>query len=314
MRVARAARFSWKFGYPLSADDPTNVACVQAFSRIRKETDGEMAITSYPNSALGGTVAMIGQLRLGALECSATSNPSIDTLLPAMSTESLAFAFRDNASALRALDGDLGNYLRSQTPSIGIVMMPKTFDFGFRQFTNSTRPIRTLGDLDGLKIRAASGRLFSDFFRSLGIQAATLDTNELYSALRTHVVDGQETPLGLIESQRLYDVQRFCSLTRHMWTGQSFMINRAKWESLPAEYQEIVARNVNQSALSQRRIHAVIERSLIDKLPRQGMAINQTDPESFKARLAATGYYARWRKEFGETAWQALEKYAGPLG
>ena len=310
---ARAAQFSWKFGVDTPVDHPINTRAVEAFARIRKESGGQLDITSYPNSTLGSDPNMLLQLRQGALEMLAYAGGILDTVVPVSSIENVAFAFPTREKALAAMDADLGALVRKAIIDKGIMVFEKLYENGYREFTTSPHPIRNAADLQGLKLRVSPGKLRVDSFRSMGAAVTPIPPNELYTALQTHLVDGQETGILLIEAQRFYEVQRYCSLSNHMWSGYWNLLNLDKWNSLPPKLQEILRRNMNLSALKERRDTELLTGATIDKLRRQGMAINKVDVESFKAKLSAAGYYPRWKKEFGDDAWAALEKYAGKL-
>ncbi len=312
-RPARAAQFTWKFGIDTPVDHPINVRAVEAFARIRKETGGQVEITSYPNSALGSDPNMLAQLRGGALEMLAYAGGILDTTVSLSSIENVAFAFPTREKALAAMDGELGALVRKAIVDKGIMVIDKIYENGYREFTTYPHPIRSAADLQGLKLRVSPGKLRVDSFRSMGAAVTPIPPNELYTALQTHLVDGQETGILLIATQRLQEVQRYCSLSNHMWSGYWNLVNMDKWNSLGAKFQEIVRRNMNVAALKERRDIDLQTGAMIDKLKRQGMKFNAVDVASFKAKLNAAGYYPRWKKEFGDEAWAALEKYAGKL-
>jgi TRAP-type transport system periplasmic protein len=310
----RAARFSWKYGSANAADHPANVAIVEALAKIREETRGELDIKPFLNSSLGSDSALVSQLRIGALETLIEGAGPFDTIVGIASIEEVAFAFSDYRTPLAAMDGDLGKMIRDALPAAGFIALERVFDNGFRYFTSSVKPIRKAEDLEGLKLRVSPGKLFYDTFHSLGVSSVSLGLNEIYLALQTHLVDAQETPLITIENQRFYEVQRYCSLSRHIWSCYFFLINRDKWQSLPSAYQDILRKHINAAALTQRRATAVSEAAIRDKLQRQGLIFNPIDRASFKSKLVASGYYGRWREAYGPGAWALLEKYAGPLG
>jgi TRAP-type C4-dicarboxylate transport system substrate-binding protein len=138
-------------------------------------------------------------------------------------------------------------------------------------------------------------------------------TPEVYVALQTHIVNGQESPLVTLQSQRWFEVQKYASLTHHMWNGYWILINSDMWKALPPSYRDSLRKHMNAAALLQRRDVDILTRSIQDKLQRQGLVFNKCDSNSIKATLTANGYYKRWQSEFGATAWSALEKYAGKL-
>ncbi|MBV8425036.1 MAG: TRAP transporter substrate-binding protein [Candidatus Eremiobacteraeota bacterium] len=310
----RAAEFTWKCGNDLTADHPISVRAVEAFGKIRRDTGGAVDIRLFPTSVLGSDPQMLTQLRSGALEMLQYAGGILDTVVPLASIENVAFAYPSRDAAFAAMDGNLGTLVRRAINDKGIAVLEKVWENGWREFTTSNRPIRTVDDMAGLKIRVSPGKLRVDTFHTLGVQVTPIPPNEVYTALQTHIVDGQETALLFIETARYYEVQKYCSLTNHMWSGYWTLFNMDKWNSLSAAQRAIVAKHVNAAALLQRRDSEILNRSVQEKLTRQGLTINKTDPASFKAKLIAGGYYARWKAEYGDAAWSALEQYTGKLG
>jgi tripartite ATP-independent transporter DctP family solute receptor len=312
-RPAQAAQFDWKFGIDTPIEHPINTRAIEAFNRIRAETNGQLNVTSYPSSTLGSDPNMLTQLRSGALEMLGYAGGILDTVVPLSSIENVAFAFPTRESALAAMDGDLGAVVRKAIVDKGIMVLDSIFENGYREFTTSPHPIRNAADLQGMKLRVSPGKLRVDSFRSMGASVTPIPPNELYTALQTHIVDGQETGILLIETQRYYEVQRYCSLSNHMWSGYWNLVNMDKWNALPPKFQESLHRNLNQAAIKERHDIQILTGATIDKMKRQGMTFNTVDVASFKAKLNAADYYPRWKKEFGDAAWAALEKYAGKL-
>ena len=128
------------------------------------------------------------------------------------------------------------------------------------------------------------------------------------------MVDGQENPLAVIETAKLYEVQTYCSLTNHMWDGFWFLANTTNWNQLPKDIQAIVTRNINAAALLERADVAELGKSLEAQLASKGMKINTVDPAPFRDKLKAAGFYDEWKKKFGDTAWTTLEGAVGSLG
>jgi TRAP-type C4-dicarboxylate transport system substrate-binding protein len=168
-------------------------------------------------------------------------------------------------------------------------------------------------DLAGYRMRIPAGRMFEDLFRTLGAAPVVVNIRELYAALKEGRVDGQENPLAIIEVNRLYEVSRYVSLTGHMWSGFNLIGNRAFWERLPEDVQEIVNRSVARHAARQRAYTEKFNRGLEAKLAAErGMVFNRADTAGFRKALA-TDFYARWRREFGNAAWSLLEASVGKL-
>ena len=305
--------FVYKFGIDLPDTHPTSTWMTKAAARIMAETDGQLEIQVFPNSQLGSTTDMLSQVRSGALEFHGQSGPGLSLLVPATGLNSMGFAFRSENEVWPAMDGELGAYIRGQIAKSSLVVFDAMWGHGFRHMTTSAGPIRSPADLRGLKVRVPAGLIFVSLFKALGASSATINFNELYTSLQTKVVDGQENPLALLLSGKLYEVQKYASLTGHMWAGYWFLANRRSWEALPTDVRDVVTRAVNDAAKGQRAELMQQESAYQTELTAKGMAINNVDTAPFRETLSKAGYYKEWRSRFGEEAWTLLEKYAGQL-
>ena len=312
-RGARAAEFTYKFANNLAEGHPLNVRGREAAERIAKGTEGRVAINIFPNSQLGSDTDMLSQIRSGGIEFFTLSGLILSTLVPAASINGIGFAFKDYDSVWPTMDGKLGAYVRSEIAKRGLMAMDRMWDNGFRQTTTSTKPIVTPADFKGLKMRVPVSPLWTSMFTALGASPASINFNEVYSALQTKVVDGQENPLAVIEVGKLYEVQSYCSLTNHMWDGFWFLANRRAFERLSKPDQEVVAHAFNESALDERTDVAKLNAGLQSKLSAGGLKFNTVDAALFRNQLSAAGFYKDWRAKYGEDAWGLLEGAVGSL-
>jgi TRAP-type transport system periplasmic protein len=310
---AMAAEFSFKYGNQVPINHPVTMGFQQAADRIKAETGGRVEINMFPNNALGGDTDMLSQLRSGALEFFTISPLVLSSLVNVAAINGLGFAFKDSDTAWSAMDGDLGELVRREIRQRGLTPMDKIWDSGYRQITSSTKPINSAADLSGFKIRVPISPLWTSMFKAFGAAPTGINFSEVYSALQTRIVDGQETPLVSIDAAKLYEVQKFCSVTNHMWDGYWCLANTRAFERMPKDLQEIVARNINRAALDQRRENLRLNQSLQADLEKKGLAFNKPDAASFRAALTKGGFYAEWREKFGPEAWKLLEKYSGEL-
>jgi TRAP-type transport system periplasmic protein len=314
IRYAKAAEFTYKYANNLPASHPMNLRATQAAERIKTQTNGRLEIQIFPNNQLGGDTDMLAQVRAGALELFMNSGINVlSTLIPSASVYGLGFIFPDYDAVWKAMDGELGAYVGSQISKAGLVPMEKMWDNGFRNVTTSTKPVVTPDDLKNLKIRVPVGPLWTSMFKAFGSSPTSINFNEIYSALQTKVVDAQETPLALIYTANLFEVQKYCSLTNHMWDGYFCVANRRAWEALPADFREIVAKNLNQAALEERDDLAKLNVSLQTQLAQKGLQFNQPNTALFREALREAGFYKEWREKYGEELWSLLEKSVGKL-
>ena len=311
---ANAAEFSYKYGSSAPMDHPAMAHTKIATDRIKQETNGRMEITMYPNSQLGGDTAMIPQTISGAIQM---YNLPIDLLAPrnpVCGITGVGFAFPSYNEVWAAMDGDLGKMLRGVVEEMGLFCIDKTWDHGYRQITTRNKPITSPDDLHGFKIRLPVAPFLVSLFKHLGASPTTLNFNEVYSALQTGIVDGQENPLVLIDTAKLYEVQKYCSLTNHVWSGFHTAFNVAAWKKLPPDIQEIVHRIFTEEALAERKDFVTMTESEQQNLTSKGLTFNKPETKPFRVALAEAGFYADIRKTSGEQGWALLEKYAGHLG
>src|SRR6478672_8095618 len=297
LRYAKAAEFSFKLGTNVPESHPLNVYARKAAEEITQQTDGKFELKIFANNQLGGDSDMFSQLRSGAIECFTLSGVNVlSTLIPSAAIWGVGFAWKDYPTLWNALDGKLGAHLRSQIEKSGLLALDKIWDNGFRQVTTSVRPIVTPADFQGLKMRVPVSALWTSLFKSLGASPTGINFAEVYSALQTKVVDAQENPPAIISAAKLYEVQKFCSLTNHMWDGWWFLANRRTWERLPRDIQEVVSKNVNAAAVAEREAVAQQNTSLIGELKAKGLTFNDVDLAPFREVLKKSGYYSDWKK------------------
>jgi TRAP-type C4-dicarboxylate transport system substrate-binding protein len=191
--------------------------------------------------------------------------------------------------------------------------MDKAFDHGFREITMKSKPINGPDDLKGVKIRLPVAPLFISLFQHLGASPTPINFGEVYSALQTGLVDGQENPLILIDTAKLYEVQKYCSMTNHIWVGLHISFNPAAWKRLPPDLQELAYKRFSEAALAERADWQVMDKTEIDKMTKAGLVFNTPDIKPFQETLRKSGFYPDVKKQMGDQAWGLLEKYVGPL-
>ncbi len=308
---ARAAQFDYKYGGNLPANHPLTVRIAEAARRIADATNGQVKIGIFPNSQLGSDTDMLGQLRNGALEFLTLSGLILSTYVPTASISGVGFVFHDNAQVWAAMDGALGAFIRDEIAAKGIVPFDRPFDSGFREVTTSTKPIASPGDLQGVKLRVPVSPILTSMFQALGGSPVPINFAEVYSALQTHLVDGQENPLAIISSAKLYEVQKYCSMTNHMWDGFWFLANRRAFAALPQEAQAIVRREMDRSAMEQRGDVEKLNAEVRSQLAGNGLAFNDVDQGPFREQLKRAGYYDQWKAKFGSKGWSVLASATG---
>ena len=313
-RPAHAAEFRWKWATNQPLQHPSNVRGQEAIDRIKEESKGRLEITLFPNNQLGGDTDMLSQLRAGAIHIFLLSGLIAATVVPAASANGVGFAFKDYDAVWAAMDGDFGAYIRQKMEQeAGLHAFPKIWDNGFRQVTSSRGPIRTPDDMRGFKIRVPVMPIATSLFESLGAAPTGINVKEAYSAMQTKLVDGQENPLSIIENWKFYEVQKYCSMTNHMWDGFWALANGKAYQRLPPDLQEILTRNVTISGDAQRADLRKLNEGLQGDIEKQGMVFNAPDLAVFREKLRAAGFYKKWQESFGPELWALLEHTTGKL-
>ncbi len=314
-RSSQAARFTLKLSSELVDTHPGITRCREAAAAILKETNGEVDIRIFPNSQLGGGQDSLHQIQTGAVDLYPAAAAGLSAVVPVVSISSLGFAFKDYDQVWSAIDGSLGAYLRGEIAKTGTIMaLDKMWDNGFRQITNSARPITKPDDLNGMKLRVPLAPLYVSTFKALGASPTGLSVTELYTALQSKLVDGQENPLAVIDLYKYYEVQKYCSVTNHIWDGWWLIANQSSWKRIPEKSRAIATQHLEQAALAMRKDVAELNKGAADRLTAHGMTINTvSEIGPFRQKLTNAGFYTEWQKTYGEAAWSALEKAVGPL-
>ena len=310
---AQTAPITLKWANNIPVTHPSNVRIREAVEAIRKDTNGKVDIQVFPNNQLGGDTDMLSQVRSGAIDIFPLSGLILQTLVPVAGINGLAFAFKDYQTVWAAMDGDLGAYVRAAIGKVNLHVFDRCLDNGYRNITSSTRPINTAADLKGFKIRVPVSPLWTSMFKALDASPASINFSEVYSALQTKVVEGQENPLAVIDLAKLYEVQKYCSMTGHMWDGQWVLANGKRWAALAPDIQAVITKHVTAAVMAQRDDIRRLNNGLEAQLKAKGLTFNYPENKSFRDALSKAGFYKEWRGKFGDEAMGQLEKYSGRL-
>jgi len=310
---AFGAPITLRFGNELPVGSLLNVVLTQTSKKIADETNGEVQLQIFPAAQLGGGPELLSQLRSGALDFYSPSGAVLSTMMPVAAINNIGFVFSDMKRFWAAMDGELGELVRTTFEKSPLYLFEKPWDCGFRQITTSTKPVTQASDLVGLKLRVPPSPLYTSMFSALGAAPTPIPFAEAYTALQTKIVDGTELPLTTFYYAKLYEVQKYISLSRHMWDGWWSLSNRKMWEGLPQDVRAVIAKHLDQSALDHRADIARVEASLVKELSAKGMQIIDIDQKPFRAKLQAAGFYKEWKGRFAPELWQTLEKYTGAI-
>src|SRR6195952_3599383 len=288
-RAMAAADFEFKLGVNTPDTHPLTLRLIEAATAIGAQSSGRLNVTVFSNSQLGGDPEMLSQVRAGGIELLAAPSLTLSTLVPLSGLPSIGFAFPSYDQVWAAMDGGVGELVRDAITKAGVIPMTKVWDNGFRQITSSSRVLGTVDDLKGFKIRVPVTALLTSLFSGLGALPSSISYSDLYSALQTHIVEGQENPLAQVSTGKLYEVQKHCALSNHCWSGYWIIANRRALNNLPAELQQIVSANFDAAAVNERTDLLERDRPLQAELTAKGMAFNKLDPLPFRAALVKSG-------------------------
>jgi len=311
---ADAAEFELKYATGQDPTHPVNLRAKEALDRIREATSGRVNIKLFPANQLGSDTDLLAQVRNGSVEFFNLSSLILATFVPVSGITSVGFAFKNYDDVWKAMDGELGAYIRAEIAKTPIFTASKIWDNGFRHITSSGREIKSAADLKGFKMRVPPAPPLTSLFQALEAAPSPINFNEVYTALQTKVVEGQENPLAIIATARLYEVQKSCSMTGHVWDGYWVLGNKRAFQKLPADVQQVITREIDKSATDQRADVAKLSGSLTADLKAKGINFLTVPQEDFRKKLASTSFYSEWKSKYGAEAWTLLEKVSGKLG
>ena len=314
-RVCAAAPVEMRQFHNQTEGTPLDNRLKQMWAAVAQETGGKIRVTTFANNdnVPGGDPQARDMLISGELEFYTLMGGILGEVVPIADIQGMPFAFRDSPQVYATLDGALGDLLHQEALTKGIYAVPGgCFENGFRNITTTARPVRSVADLKGLKLRVPASQMFADCFKSLDAEPIAVNTNKLYEALKSRMVEGQENPLAIVDGFRLYEVQHYVGLTSHMWSGYNLLANLAMWRKLPADVQESIRRNAVKFVKLQRADNVALNASLETSLKQRGMVFTAVDTSGFRPPLA--DFYRRWKAHFGAKAWAMLEVHVGKLG
>lgn len=270
--AAHAATITLKLSHPVNPQNSAHVAMVKFADLVKEKTKGEVQISVFPNSMLGNNQQVQSLCRSGSIDICADAPATFMAVAPGLGALEVPFTFRDSAHAYKVLDGEIGSKLleelgKSQLKGLGFM------EGGWRMITNNKRPVQTPDDLKGLKIRTNGSPYLDAAFKSLGANPGFLNIGELYSALETKAYDAQENPSSVYFGNKLFEVQKYLTLSNHGYTAFLIGMNKAKFDSLPASIQKVLLESVREAADFQRKSNAQEFEKLLADAKKAGVQV-----------------------------------------
>jgi len=281
---------------------------IDTFAReVERRTDGRYKVQTFYSSALGAERESVEGVQLGTLDLTLTSTGPLPNFVPDVAIIDIPFLFRDYAHARAVLDGPIGQELLTKFPAKGMVGLAWA-ENGFRHMTNSKRPVNVPEDLRGLKMRTMENPIHIEAYRQFGILPTPMAFTEVFTALQQGTVDGQENPLSVITAAKLDQVQKYLSLTGHVYSPAVFLINKAQWDKLSQADKQAFLDAAKEAVKANRARVDDDERKAVADLRAKGMTVAENvDKAKFQAALAPV--YADFAKRFGQEKIDRIRNY-----
>ena len=283
--VARgAAPLTLRFAHFAQEDHPANVAAKQFAARVAERTSGAIRVIIFPNNQLGGPPEQAQQIKLGTIDMGLPTEGQLDKYDRAFGAVMLPFIFDSRPLVFRVLDGPAMDWLAPLAEKQGFILL-RNWDYGFRNVTNSLRPINAPGDVKGLKLRTPPELQIQASMEALGAVVQAIAFPELYLALAQKVVDGEENPIAVIYYNKFYEVQKHLAITRHIYNNMIHTVGANTWAKLTPEQQTIFREESTAAGDLMRKLMAEGEEDQVAKLKAAGMEITEPDLAPFRALM-----------------------------
>ena len=304
---ASMAQTVLKIGYAVAASSHYGVGSTAFCDEVEKGTQGRYKCQQFPGGSLGGEREMIEAVQLGTLDIVNTSTGPVGNFVPEVKIVDIPFLFRDYNHARRVLDGPIGQEILTKFPAKGLVALSWT-ENGFRHMTNNKHPIVKPADAAGLKMRTMENKVHMEGYRAFGIQPTPMSFTEVFGALQQGTVDGQENPIPVILASKFSQVQKYLSLTSHVYSPALLITSPRLMNKLSEADKKVFAEAAKKATIAQRKKVNDDEDSGIAQLEKDGMqVVRKVDGQAFRDSLrdAYTGY----SKEFGAENIRKIQQY-----
>src|SRR4030043_2126821 len=291
------ASIEMKLGHFAADSHPGNLASKMFAEGVEKRTNGNIKVIIYPNNALGSPPEVLEQNILGAVDMSLPTQGQLGKYSKKFNCVMLPFMYNNYEHADRVLDGKFLPWAVPDLDKAGLVFL-SNWEWGFRNLTNSKRPVNSLADVNGLKGRTPPELPTQAAMEALGATVATINFNELQMALKQGVVDGQENPIAVIYSNKIYETQKYLTMTGHNYGSMVHVISKKVWDKLTKEQKTIIKEESKKAGDWMRKKARRDEADQINQLKKFGMEVVIPDKAKFKKLMPPA--YDRMKAIAGE--------------
>lgn len=293
----RAAEFDLVEAHTTTADHPYTLGMVRYAELVKRRTNGRVAIQIHHSRQLGDERQVVEGLQLGTIQLTVTSTGPLGGFVPEMNVVDLPFLFRDADHAYKVLDGEIGRSLLDKFDAVGIKGLAY-WENGFRHVTTARKPVREPGDMKGLKIRVMENKVHQAAFRQLGADATPMAWGEVFTSLQQGLLDAQENPIPVIYTFKLDEVQKYVSLTAHVYSPAPLLLSKKTWDRMPPDIQQVMLDTAVEVAKYQRGLIHEQEQRQIGELRARGMTVIE-HPDRAAFRQAMQPVFAQFQGQFG---------------
>ena len=305
----REHQFRWTTANPQG--HPITMGGEKFAELLSKKSGGKMTVKIFAGGVLGGDVQVLSAVQGGTIDMTSMNSGILQSQVKEFAIVDFPFLFSSPKEVDAVMDGALGKELADKLPAKGLVNLAY-YDLGFRNLTNSRRPIKSAEDIAGLKVRVIQSPIYIDTFNTLGANAVPMPFPEVYTALEQKTIDGQENPFTVIQANKFQEVQKHLAVTRHIYNPQSFLMSKKSWDNLNRDEQAMIVAAAQESATYQRQISRDAQDKALAEL-RKTMEVTELPPAELakirgKLKPVTDKYSAQVGAEFAQRFFAEIEK------
>lgn len=287
-----------RLAHVVNEQDGFHIAAVKFQELVSDRTEGAVTIEIYPNASLGDERTLLEGMQIGTVDMGVITNGPVANFVEEMAVFELPFLFSSPEDAYAVLDGPIGQELLDKLSEVNLKGLAYA-ERGFRNLTNSERPVKHPDDIDGLRVRVMENPVYVDTFRELGANAVPMAWTEALTAMQQGTIDGQENPVNVVHSFKLNETQGFMTMSRHTYAPAIFVMGMPVWNRLPEAAQDVIEQAAQEAAEHERSVNAEMESEQLEELRASGMEIvEDPDIEAFQAAVAPV--YEKYGTQFGD--------------
>jgi tripartite ATP-independent transporter DctP family solute receptor len=301
-----------RFAFSLAKDHPFGQGAQKFADLVAQKSGGKMKVQLFPGAVLGSDPQNLSAIRGGTLDFTSMATGLVSSIDKQQMVFDLPFLFNNVQEAYAIADGPIGRKLMDDLAPHGVVGLG-VWDLGFRHMTNSRRPITKMEDIAGLKLRVIGSPVYVELFNALGANPVPMTFGEVYGALESKAIDGQDNPVGVIESARFQEVQKYLSLTRHFYTGMAFLMSKKTWDGLSEAERRIIREASEEAKQFQRKATVAQEEKSIESL-KKTMQVNEVSAaEMARMRQKVQPVVDKFAREVGEPLYRQVSAELGRM-